>query len=238
MENDAEGHPTKLMDNKNDYWSGLAVHPSSGDIVLSNGKELHIVNPSDGSYQVLAKVAFSGFNHLAFSPSGTLFVCDCTGKRIYEISSATFTREPEPILCTDPDPLSHDFCTVPEGQTRDWTFDITNCGSGTLTGTVSTDKKWITVTPTSGSTTTETDTATVSIDTSSLECGKTHTGTITGSSDAGGTKEGMITVYVPASAVTIIPTRPPNNARDVVIRPRFHWEVEPYEFHSININSF
>jgi hypothetical protein len=110
----------------------------------------------------------------------------------------TLVKKPdlEPYVCTDPDPPSHDFGSVPNGQTREWTFDITNCGAGTLTWTVSADKKWITVNPTSGSTTTETDTVTVSIDTTGLECGKKYTGTITVSSD-GGTKQGTITVNVP-----------------------------------------
>jgi hypothetical protein len=103
---------------------------------------------------------------------------------------------PEPILCTDPDPPSHGFGSVPEGQTRDWSFDITNCGEGTLTWTVSDDQSWITVTPPSDSTTTETDAVTVSIDTTGLGSGITHTGTVTVSSN-GGTKQGLISVYVP-----------------------------------------
>jgi hypothetical protein len=103
---------------------------------------------------------------------------------------------PEPILCTDPDPPSHGFGSVPEGQTRDWSFDITNCGAGTLTWTVSDDQSWITVTPPSGSTTTESDAVTVTIDTTGLGSGVTHTGTVTVSSN-GGTKQGLISVYVP-----------------------------------------
>ena len=102
----------------------------------------------------------------------------------------------KPILCNDPDSLTHDFGSVPKGQTRDWTFDITNGGDGTLTLSVSDNKEWITVNPTSGSTTTETDTVTVCIDTTGLECGKKYTDTITVSSD-GDTKQGTITVYVP-----------------------------------------
>ncbi|MCW7070911.1 MAG: hypothetical protein OCU12_01030 [Methanophagales archaeon] len=77
-----------------------------------------------------------------------------------------------------------------------WDFKIQNCGEGTLTWSVSDDQPWITVSPTSGTTTTETDTVTVSIDTTGLKCGVTHTGTLTVTSN-GGTKTGEISVYVP-----------------------------------------
>ena len=107
----------------------------------------------------------------------------------------TFNCTQPPLLCTNPDPPSHDFGTVLEGQTETWTFDITNCGGSTLTWTVSDDQPWITVSPTSGDTTTETDTVTVTIDTTGLSCPATHTGTITVNSNDG-TKTGTISVDV------------------------------------------
>jgi hypothetical protein len=104
------------------------------------------------------------------------------------------------MLCTSPDPPAHDFGTVPEGEERSWSFDIINCCTGTLTWDVTDDQPWITVTPASGSTTTETDTVTVDIDTTGLECGITHTGTITVTSNDG-TKNGTITVHVPCGVL-------------------------------------
>jgi hypothetical protein len=100
-----------------------------------------------------------------------------------------------PQLCTWPTTPSHDFGTVAKDQTRTWDFDVRNCGSGTLTWSVSDDKNWISVYPTSGSTTTERDTATVTISTSGLSPG-TYTGQITINSN-GGEKTGTITVVVP-----------------------------------------
>jgi len=100
----------------------------------------------------------------------------------------------EPKLCTDPDPPSYDFDGVPVGETRTWTFDIKNCGAVTLTWSISDDQPWITVSPTSGTTTTETDTVTVKIDTTGLSLGE-HTGTISITSD-GGDKTGTINVTV------------------------------------------
>jgi hypothetical protein len=84
---------------------------------------------------------------------------------------------------------------VAKDQTRTWDFDVRNCGSGSLTWSVSDDKNWISVYPTSGSTTTERDTVTVRIDTQGLSPG-THTGYITLTSN-GGDKTGTITVVVP-----------------------------------------
>jgi len=104
------------------------------------------------------------------------------------------------MLCTNPDPPTHDFGNVPEGATRSWSFDITNCCTGILTWDVSDDQPWITVNPASGSTTTETDTVTVDIDTTGLECGITHIGSITVTSNDG-TKNGTITVHVPCGVL-------------------------------------
>ena len=103
-----------------------------------------------------------------------------------------------PVLCTDPDPPSHDFGDVPEGQTRTWNFDITNCGEPgtTLTWTVVDDQPWITESPTIGSTTTEVDVVTVRVDTTGLSLGL-HTGTVTVMSNDG-SKEGTIGVNVTA----------------------------------------
>jgi len=113
-------------------------------------------------------------------------------------------KQEEPKLCTSPDPPSPNFGTVAKDQTRSWDFFITNCGSGTLTWSVSDDRDWITVNPTSGSTTTEADVVTVTIDTHGLSPG-THTGYVTVTSN-GGSKTGTITVEVPKPS-----NKPPTN---------------------------
>ena len=114
--------------------------------------------------------------------------------------TVNITAPAGPLLCTNPDPPSHDFGDVPEGQIRTWPFDITNCGASgtTLTWGVGDDRGWITETPPSGSTTTETDTATVRVDTTGLSLGP-HTGTVTVTSNDG-TKTGTISVNVTAPA--------------------------------------
>ena len=113
---------------------------------------------------------------------------------IKEVYDTIILKQEEPKLCTSPDPPSHDFGIVSKGNWT-WSFEIRNCGSGMLTWSVSDDKDWITVYPTSGSTTTETDTVTVTIDIEScmyLSPG-THTGHVTITSN-GGSKTGTITV--------------------------------------------
>lgn len=105
------------------------------------------------------------------------------------------SEETPQILCTDPDPPSHDFEKVFLGGTRTWTFNITNCGEGILEWNVSNDQTWISMGPTSGTTTTETDTVTVTIDTKGLTRNTEHTGTITINSN-GGSKTGTIRVHV------------------------------------------
>ena len=141
-----------------------------------------------------------------------VILSDGNGNQIIvdDVNNGTVTiSAPTPVLCTAPDPLDYNFGNVPEGETRDWTFDITNCGdpTTTLTWTVSDDQTWITMNPAGGTTTTETDTVTVTIDTTGLACGTTHTGTITVNSD-GGTKTGTITVTVVSSIAPVLCTAP------------------------------
>ena len=117
-----------------------------------------------------------------------------------ELNNMVFNRYPgallTPVLCTTPDPPSHDFGTVPPGQTQIWSFLITNCGDpgSTLTWNVSADKPWFSVSPSSGNETT----VTVAIDTRPLADGKEKTGKITVSSNGanGGIKTGDISILV------------------------------------------
>jgi len=97
-----------------------------------------------------------------------------------------------PKLCTTPDPPSHDFGIVPPGQTRNWDFEITNCGGPgtTLNWDVTASEPWISVSPSSGTNTI----VTVTIDTK-LPDGGVKTGTITVNSN-GGTKIGVIRVNI------------------------------------------
>jgi|LGVE01.1.fsa_nt_gb archaellum component FlaG (FlaF/FlaG flagellin family) len=119
------------------------------------------------------------------------------------------STQEDPKLCANPE---HNFGTVQKGQTRTWTFDVTNCGTGTLTWTASDNREWITVDPTSG---TDAGTVTVTINTASLTPG-THTGTVTVESN-GGTKTGTISVKVKGSQPP--PPPPPTSAEVPTFTP-------------------
>jgi uncharacterized repeat protein (TIGR01451 family) len=99
---------------------------------------------------------------------------------------------PLPVLCTTPDPPSHDFGIVPPGKTRNWDFEITNCGDPctTLNWNVTASEPWISVSPSSGTNTI----VTVTIDTR-LPDGGVKTGTLTVNSNDG-TKNGTIRVNI------------------------------------------
>ena len=81
-------------------------------------------------------------------------------------------------------PTYHDFGTIQEGQTYQTTFDIWNCGTGTLDWSLSDSYSWLTYSPTSGSSTGEHDTVTVTIDTTGLSPGS-YSGSISISSNGG-----------------------------------------------------
>ena len=71
-------------------------------------------------------------------------------------------------------PQSHYFGILMEGVTEETTFDIWNSGTGTITYSLSWDESWVTVTPTSGSSTGEHDQISVTIDTTGLPLGSTQ----------------------------------------------------------------
>lgn len=111
----------------------------------------------------------------------------------------------DPILCTVPEPPSHDFGSMPVNETRTWTFDIKNIGFGTLEWEVRKDQEWIGVSPISGTTMTETDHVTVKVDTYKLTPGETYIGNITVLSN-GGTETGTIRVFIPTGPEVSIST--------------------------------
>ncbi len=95
----------------------------------------------------------------------------------------------DPTLCVSPTSL--DFGSVETSKT----FDITNCGTGTLTWNITVDSNWISVSPTSGSTTSETDVITVTLNRSGLNPGD-YNGTVTVNSN-GGTEQVSVAMNVP-----------------------------------------
>jgi hypothetical protein len=103
-------------------------------------------------------------------------------------------------------PSSHDFGTIIQGNTGSTSFEIWNSGGGTLTYSLSESVSWVTITPTSGSSTGEHDTITVNIDTTGLSPGS-YNCPISISSDGGsGTFTVYLTVIVPTPLLSYAPT--------------------------------
>ncbi|MFQ6092808.1 MAG: FG-GAP-like repeat-containing protein, partial [bacterium] len=92
--------------------------------------------------------------------------------------SVTVEVTDNPQLCVDP-------VTLDFGASRTTgTFNITNCGTGTLTWSITADRSWITLDPPSGSTTTEADQIVVAVDRTQLGPGD-YTGAVNITSNGG-----------------------------------------------------
>nr|MDO8082658.1 C39 family peptidase [Candidatus Freyarchaeota archaeon] len=102
----------------------------------------------------------------------------------------TINPAPQPVLSYSP--AYHNFGDRYEGATDSTTFEIWNSGGQTLTYSLSESSGWVTVRPTSGSSTGEHDTITVDIDTTGLSEGS-HSCDISISSNGG---SGTFTVTV------------------------------------------
>ncbi len=118
---------------------------------------------------------------LSIAVVGMIFLSiqSCDKKDDTKITNPPNPQNP-PVLAVSPSSL--DFGADQTSKT----FDITNTGPGTLTWSISDNQSWITVSPTSGSTTTGTDQITVTVNRSGVAAGS-HSGTVTISSN-GGTK--------------------------------------------------
>ena len=125
-----------------------------------------------------------------------------TKGHIYEFTSlpSTITRSPTTMSFTGQQNGSNP---------ADQTLSISNTGGGTLSWSVSDDATWLSLSPTSGSSTGETDSVTVSVNTSGLSAG-THNGTITitgtGATNTPQTVTVTLTVTSAAPTITRSPT--------------------------------
>ncbi|VVB61970.1 Metallo-peptidase family M12B Reprolysin-like protein [uncultured archaeon] len=113
---------------------------------------------------------------------------------------------PTPILAYTP--ASHDFGEMESNQTKSTTFDIWNSKTGTLSYSLSESSSWVSVTPTSGSSTGEPDTITINIDTTGLSPGS-YTCPISIISNGGsGTFTVDMTVVVKKNVPPLAPNTP------------------------------
>ena len=147
---------------------------------VSDNKTWITVSPVNGSTttetdQVTVTVNRSGLG--AGSYSGMVIVSSNGGRDTVNISMLVSA---DPQLCVSPDRL--DFGSSETSKP----FSITNCGNGgTLSWSVSDNKSWISVSPTSGNTTNGTAQVTVNVNRSGLGAGS-YSGMVIVSSNGGG----------------------------------------------------
>ena len=134
----------------------------------------------------------------SWSAKGTYYV-KVKAKDTYNAESGWSATHPITIraIVLEVDPSSLDFDEVGKGSTKTMTFRAYNTGRGTLSGTISTNRDWITVNPTSFEG--NDNTVSVTVQTNGLaEKIAPYTGTVTVTSN-GGTK--TVDIFV-----TVIPT--------------------------------
>lgn len=112
------------------------------------------------------------------SYSGTITITGNADNTPQTISVNLTVHCDEPLICYYPTSLSN---SCEEGQNApSQTFEVWNCGNGTLSYSISDDVTWLSCTPSSGTSTGEHDTITVIYSTESLPCGGSpYSGTIT-----------------------------------------------------------
>ena len=134
------------------------------------------LGPSD-SYDYVGSLdlAKTGVYHFFCAyrlPDGTWNTSVPTLPGVTNTLDITVLAPPDPTLCRDPSSL--DFGTTSTSKT----FEVWNCGGGTLSYSISDNQAWISVSPTSGSSTGEQDPITVTVDRSGLSPGH-YLGTVT-----------------------------------------------------------
>ena len=155
---------------------------------VSDNQDWMSVSPTSGSTtaeQDIVTVTVDRNGLAAGDYSGSVTVTSNGGDQVVAVSMAV-----APELSVSANQL--DF-----GLTNDQlSFNITNTGQGVLSWSISDDQAWISVSPTSGSTTTETDPTQVTVDRTGLSAGD-YSGTVTVTSD-GGNEAITVSMSVPA----------------------------------------
>ena len=164
-----------------------ANNATTGDNIVDNVEQIYLASPAAGSYSL--RVSYKG------SLSG--------GRQRYSlvISGQSMGSTTGPVIALAPGSLAPSTTqggASPAGQS----FTIRNSGTGTLNYTISDNASWMTVSPTSGSSTGESDTINVTYNTSGLGAG-VYQGQITVQSSSGGTATLPVELTISATTVTL-----------------------------------
>jgi len=101
------------------------------------------------------------------------------------------------------------------------TFTVRNSGSGTLSYAISDNKPWLSVSPTSGSSTGESDTISVTVNRSALPSGVNHTGRVTIDPSHGSNRYVDVSVTEPAPTISKVTPTSSSVTVNIGESPRF-----------------
>jgi len=195
-----------------DFYVDIYYDPNSPPTKGQTGDSFQEVTqtvPSGESIEVTFTHTFSSIgDHKVWAQiDGDDFVSEIDeDNNIYGPHTITISAVPTPILEVDPTSLA--FGEIPKNSIKTMSFRAYNTGIGTLSGTISDDRDWITVSPTSFES--NDNYIYVTVDTSIMaELWREYTGTVTVSSN-GGTK--YVSVSVTPTCVRAFPN--PFNPKD------------------------
>ena len=161
------------------------------------------VNPQKGTNSGSAIINIDTSDLELGSHSGTITINSNGGESSGNINVEVIQG---PLLSVSPNPPSHDFGEINQGDSTSWEFSIWNIGDGTLYWSIVDNQPWITVNPQKG---TNSGSAMINIDTSDLELGG-HSGTITINSN-GGESTGNINLEVIQNPLLSVSPNPPSH---------------------------
>jgi len=169
--------------------------PISGSPFAISEVDSGDTNYSDGKLYTYTKSGLApGEDYTYYFEAEDVWNSSATGKPT-SLRDGPVVNSSPPVLKVDPSSL--DFGLVVKGKTEVKTLTISNLGPGTLRGTITTDKAWISVAPTSFRNNYLT--VSVTVDTDMLEVWKKYTGKITVDSNGG-----VETVNVSITPVTFL----------------------------------
>ena len=161
--------------------SNFSISNNGGETLIWNMNQSEnwiSILPDSGTTTTETDIINVTANRDSLAPGNHLGIISLTSNGGNQDISVSVNIESEPIL--DVTPQSLDF-----GETElQKSLNITNQGAGTLNWTVSDNQVWITISPTTGTTTTEIDLVNVTVDRTGLT-GSDFTGSITVNSNGG-----------------------------------------------------
>ncbi|TFB09803.1 hypothetical protein E3V36_05645 [Candidatus Marinimicrobia bacterium MT.SAG.2] len=161
--------------------SNFSISNNGGETLIWNMNQSEnwiSILPDSGTTTTETDIINVTANRDSLAPGNHLGIISLSSNGGNQDISVSLNIESEPILNVSPQSL--DF-----GETElQKSLSITNQGAGILSWTVSDDQDWITISPTTGTTTTETDLVNVTVDRTGLT-GSGFTGSITVNSNGG-----------------------------------------------------